>query len=129
MSSDDKAKGCLTLIVIGVIGIAVLVPCCIRWTGGVMPTYSEGERTGMLIKHSKKGVIWKSWEGEIILNEFQIGKEGSNLFSFSTQDDAVGKELEAMVGKKVVIRYHQYLIGPIQQSTSYTVESVREAPK
>lgn len=128
MSESDK-KGCLAVIIVIIGVIACSIPCCISWTGGMMPNYSEGERTGVLIQHSKKGVIWKSWEGSIILNEFQIGKEGSNLFEFSTLDDKVGKELEEMMGKKVIIRYNHWFVGPIQQSTSYTVSAVREAPK
>lgn len=128
-SESDKKFGCLMVICVMVIIIVVMIPCSISWMGGMMPNYSEGERTGVLIQHSKKGVIWKSWEGSIILNEFNIGKEGSNLFEFSTLDDKVGKELEEMMGKKVIIRYNHWFVGPIQQSTSYTVSAVREAPK
>ncbi|HSP40652.1 MAG TPA: hypothetical protein VLN46_04400, partial [Gillisia sp.] len=40
--------------------------------------YSEGTRTGELIKFSKKGVIYKTWEGEI-----SQGISGAQIFQFT----------------------------------------------
>ena len=33
--------------------------------------YSNGERVGMITKFTKKGIVWKSWEGH--LNATQTG--------------------------------------------------------
>ncbi len=43
--------------------------------------YSEGTRSGELIKISRKGVIFKTWEGEI-----SQGISGAQIFSFSILD-------------------------------------------
>ena len=43
--------------------------------------YSHGVRTGELIKISYKGVIVKTWEGEI-----SQGISGAQIFSFSVLD-------------------------------------------
>lgn len=92
-----------------------------------MPNYSEGQRSGQLIKMAKKGIYWHSYEGELVLNDFKIGADGSNLFSFSALDPAVQEQADKLMGKRVTVKYHQYLMGPIQQSTSYTVTEIVEA--
>jgi hypothetical protein len=99
--------------------------CMVQLLGGLMPDYSQGERAGRLIKISKKGVIWKSWEGQLVLNDFAIGEGGSNLFEFSATDDDVGHELEKLVGQKVTVTYSQFLIAPMQQSTACTVKGAK----
>jgi len=43
--------------------------------------FSEGYRSGELIKFSNKGVMVKTWEGEI-----SQGISGAQIFSFSVQD-------------------------------------------
>ncbi|MAZ71736.1 MAG: 6-phosphogluconate dehydrogenase, partial [Flavobacteriaceae bacterium] len=40
--------------------------------------YSEGTRAGELIKFSNKGVLFKTWEGEI-----SQGISGAQIFQFS----------------------------------------------
>jgi len=44
--------------------------------------YSEGVRSGELIKVSHKGVAFKTWEGEI-----SQGISGAQIFSFSVMDN------------------------------------------
>ena len=44
--------------------------------------FSEGYRAGELIKISKKGVLMKTWEGEI-----SQGISGAQIFSFSVMDN------------------------------------------
>jgi hypothetical protein len=73
--------------------------------------YSNGERIGFLTKFSKKGLIWKSWEGE--LNLTQTGMNTSSLFDFSidndNQDQNVISTLDsaAVRGWKVKVKYHE----------------------
>ncbi|MGB5238198.1 MAG: 6-phosphogluconate dehydrogenase [Flavobacteriaceae bacterium] len=47
--------------------------------------YSEGVRSGELIKFSRKGVLIKTWEGEI-----SQGISGAQIFSFSVLDKEKG---------------------------------------
>lgn len=64
--------------------------------------YSEGVRSGELIKFSKKGVIAKTWEGEI-----SQGISGAQIFSFSVEDqykEAI-YDLQELQGRYVKVTY------------------------
>lgn len=64
--------------------------------------YSEGVRSGELIKISHKGVLTKTWEGEI-----SQGISGAQIFSFSVLDKDVEviEKLKAYQGKYVKLDY------------------------
>ncbi len=64
--------------------------------------YSEGTRAGELIKFSNKGVIVKTWEGEI-----SQGISGAQIFSFSVldQEDDVITKLQEFQGQYVKLSY------------------------
>ncbi|MBQ4914832.1 6-phosphogluconate dehydrogenase [Maribacter sp. MMG018] len=64
--------------------------------------YSEGVRSGELIKVSKKGVLVKTWEGEI-----SQGISGAQIFSFSVldKDKEVIQKLKDYQGQYVKIDY------------------------
>ncbi len=66
--------------------------------------YSEGTRSGELIKFSNKGVVFKTWEGEI-----SQGISGAQIFSFSVQDNEenIIKKLEQFQGKYVKVKYKE----------------------
>lgn len=66
--------------------------------------YSEGYRTGELIKFSNKGYIAKTWEGEI-----SQGISGAQIFSFSVMDHQkeVIQELQKNQGKYVKLKYEE----------------------
>lgn len=64
--------------------------------------YSEGTRAGELIKFSHKGVVVKTWEGEI-----SQGISGAQIFSFSVLDkenDVIDK-MQEYQGKYVKVTY------------------------
>lgn len=65
-------------------------------------TFSDGIRTGELIKISHKGVIVKTWEGEI-----SQGISGAQIFSFSVldKDQEVIKKLQEYQGEYVKLEY------------------------
>ncbi|WP_298476746.1 6-phosphogluconate dehydrogenase [uncultured Maribacter sp.] len=64
--------------------------------------YSEGVRSGELIKISRKGVMAKTWEGEI-----SQGISGAQIFSFSVldKDKEVISKLKEYQGKYVKLVY------------------------
>ena len=64
--------------------------------------YSEGYRSGELIKFSNKGVIIKTWEGEI-----SQGISGAQIFEFSVldKDAEVIQSLKEFQGEYVKLRY------------------------
>ncbi len=64
--------------------------------------YSEGVRSGELIKVSHKGVIIKTWEGEI-----SQGISGAQIFAFSVldKDQDVIEKLKEYQGEYVKVDY------------------------
>ena len=67
-------------------------------------TFSEGYRSGELIKFSRKGVLVKTWEGEI-----SQGISGAQIFKFSVQDDQqeVIAKMKDFQGKYVKVTYKE----------------------
>lgn len=64
--------------------------------------YSEGVRSGELIKVTSKGYVVKTWEGEI-----SQGISGAQIFSFSVMDnqpEAIQK-LKELQGRFVKVNY------------------------
>ncbi|MBA6155403.1 6-phosphogluconate dehydrogenase [Tenacibaculum sp. S7007] len=66
--------------------------------------YSEGVRSGELIKISHKGVLVKTWEGEI-----SQGISGAQIFAFSIEDsqEKVIKDLQKFQGRYVKVTYKE----------------------
>ena len=86
--------------------------------------YSEGTRSGELIKFSRKGVIFKTWEGEI-----SQGISGAQIFQFSVldKDEDVVKELQENEGKYVKLTYvERYATFIFWGDTTYFVQNVEE---
>ncbi|QXP59543.1 6-phosphogluconate dehydrogenase [Olleya sp. HaHaR_3_96] len=67
-------------------------------------TYSEGVRAGELVKFTNKGVIFKTWEGEI-----SQGVSEAQRFEFSVEDKEkqVIKDLNRLQGKFVKLTYFE----------------------
>ncbi|MDX6746355.1 6-phosphogluconate dehydrogenase [Polaribacter sp. PL03] len=66
--------------------------------------YSTGVRSGELIKISRKGVVVKTWEGEI-----SQGISGAQIFTFSVEekDEEVIKNLQKYQGRYVKLTYKE----------------------
>jgi uncharacterized protein YxeA len=67
-------------------------------------TYSSGVRSGELIKISRKGVLIKTWEGEI-----SQGISGAQIFTFSVEDknEKVIANLQKFQGNYVKLTYKE----------------------
>ncbi len=67
-------------------------------------SYSEGVRSGELIKFSRKGVAIKTWEGEI-----SQGISGAQIFKFSVEDkqETVVQNLQKYQGRYVKLTYKE----------------------
>ena len=72
--------------------------------------YSDGEREGVMMKISRKGNVFKTFEGEIMQPGFRTGggSINSNNFKFTAIDDVVSKKLSDATGKTVKVHYVQY---------------------
>ena len=66
--------------------------------------FSEGYRSGELIKFSRKGVLSKTWEGEI-----SQGISGAQIFEFSVEDsqEEVIQKLKDLQGRYVKVTYKE----------------------
>jgi len=94
-------KKILKSIIIGVIALLGIYYAVIYFV-----PYSEGYRSGELIKFSSKGFVVKTWEGEI-----SQGISGAQIFPFSVldKDEKVIKNLKAFQGKYVKLTYVERL--------------------
>ena len=85
--------------------LAVIALCYAAYVGVVYSlTYSNGTRSGELIKFSKKGIIFKTYEGEI-----SQGISGAQIFDFSVEDGEteVIDKLHKFQGKYVKLTYKE----------------------
>jgi hypothetical protein len=92
-------------------------------------TYSEGYRAGLLQKFSKKGTIFKTYEGELILSSVAGRSDvviASEKFFFSVTDRKLAESLDTLQGLNVIVRYKQKN-APLmwRGDTPYYVDSVR----
>ncbi len=82
---------------------------------------SDGTRTGVLFKISKKGIIFKTYEGQIHLGGSNI-MSNQSVWEFSAKDDNVYQEIQKYEGKNVKLHYKQLLNPfPWQGDTDYIV--------
>ncbi|MDO1511336.1 6-phosphogluconate dehydrogenase [Maribacter confluentis] len=90
-------KKILSLIVFGVVALGAIYYAFIYFV-----SFSEGVRSGELIKLTRKGVIAKTWEGEI-----SQGISGAQIFSFSVldKDKEVIEKLKEYQGQYVKVNY------------------------
>jgi len=87
-------------------------------------TYSEGYRAGELVKFSHKGVMFKTWEGEI-----SQGVSEAQIFSFSVEDNQkeVIKDLQDFQGQGVKLTYKErFATFPWLGDTKYFITKVEK---
>jgi hypothetical protein len=73
-------------------------------------TYSEGYRAGLLQKFTRKGNIFKTYEGEIILSSVTSSANvalASEKFFFSVVNDSLAHKLDTLQGRFVIVHYKQ----------------------
>ena len=70
-------------------------------------TYSQGESVGYVQKISYKGWVCKSWEGEQV-RALAVMPAIPEKFAFTVRDSAVADQINASIGKKVVLEYQQH---------------------
>jgi hypothetical protein len=132
MNRINRKSGFTLIELLVVLVIAFIVIVTVAGAIGTVVGTSDGKRVGVLTKFSYKGVFIKSYEGELNMGGVRNhtdsdGKRSvvANVWEFSCTNPTVAKQLEDMVGKEVVIKYHQSFAG-ISRHTSYDVVSVEE---
>ena len=87
-------------------------------------TISEGTRVGNMFKISEKGIVFKTFEGELHLGGSQMMNKTS-VWAFSVKDRPTYVEIQKYEGKTVKLHYKQ-LVDPFiwQGETEYLVYKV-----
>ena len=119
---SSAGKWLFYLFLIIVIGLAITWLICNF-------TYSEGNRAGVLMKFSKKGYVFKTYEGE--LNIGAVGNVANTAqmnqsWNFSVRESAIEDTLMHLEGRKVSLHYRQ--VGKNfswQGETDYFVDGVQ----
>jgi hypothetical protein len=101
--------------------VFLVLAFCIYWF--FFNSYSKGERTGVLIKISRKGNIFKTDEGEMWLSCRQM--TNPEKFYFSVTSDSIASLLKNLQDQCVQLSYTQYRAPlPWRGDTKYIVTGV-----
>jgi hypothetical protein len=91
-------------------------------------TYSDGLQGGKMQKISKKGNLFKTWEGYILITpstDPNTNTISSREWPFTVTSDSLAHVLESYAEKSVILRYHQKNgILPWRGDTEYIIYDV-----
>ena len=110
--------------ILGYTALVLIIGTAFFFTFVYFITYSEGVRAGELIKVSNKGVVFKTWEGEM-----SQGISGAQIFSFSVLDSnkKVIEDLKTYQGQYVKVTYiERYKTFPWWGDSKYFVTDVKK---
>lgn len=92
-------------------------------------TYSNGNRYGLLQKFSRKGNLFKTYEGEMILSSVRGTNNvplASEKFFFSVDSKTVAAQLENLQGRYMTVHYKEKNGSLMWRGdTRYIVDSVK----
>ena len=92
----------LIVVVLGSVAVTALyLWAVLSWA------YSDGERAGIFQKFSRKGWLCKTYEGELAMSI--IPGVVPTIWHFSVRDEKVIEELNAALGKRVVLHYTEHI--------------------
>ena len=83
-------------------GVSILIVTVVYILFIYFVTFSEGYRAGELIKISKRGLLFKTWEGRLSQG---VSEEQQFNFSVQKSDNEVLDQLKEFQGKKVRVTY------------------------
>ncbi len=88
-------------------------------------SYSDGDRTGYLQKFSRKGWVCRTYEGELAMTT--VPGVAPTVWTFSVWDEAVAREINSLLGKRVVLHYREYRGIPTNcfGETDYYVDGIK----
>lgn len=110
-----------------VIILIILIGSFVYWK--YFFNYSDGYRAGLLQKFSRKGNVFKTYEGEMILSSIRSNQNiaiASEKFLFSVGDEEIAKKVEQLQGQSIIVHYREKNgVLPWRGETKYLVDSVR----
>lgn len=104
----------------------VLVLVCVGYTVFTLHwSYSDGERAGILQKFSRKGWVFKTYEGELAMSI--VPGVTPTIWDFSVRDRSLVEKLNGALGKRVALHYTEHRGVPTSWfgETPYFVDGVR----
>jgi hypothetical protein len=135
-SFGEKVKSTTKKVVKIVIVLAVLIGIGV-FSFYYWGVYDEGVRAGNVLRISKKGMLFKTYEGQLNLQTFGALKGANPImesFDFSVEgaDEQVIKDLQdvALTGERVNLHYiKRYKIFPWRGDTKYFITRVEREAK
>ena len=102
----ENVGGKVIKVLAAIMAIAVLLFIAYTWLV-LSWSYSSGERAGYIQKFSHKGLLCKTWEGEMAL----VSMPGTvaEKFYFTVRDDQIAKQINESIGKRVALSYEQHI--------------------
>lgn len=93
-----------------------------------LPFGDSGVKAGQLNYVVHKGIVFKTYEGKLILTGIKSGTTGgvqSNEFEFSIDNKKLAKELMNLTGKNVKLHYKEYFGAlPWRGYSKFIVDSI-----
>ena len=112
--------------IIWTISTILIVVLIIFWYWRFYFVLAQGTQAGTLNIFQEKGIMFKTWEGKIILSGFKANVQ-SNEFSFSVTKKEVAEQLLKVSGREVNVHYKQYFGSlPWRGMQNYIVDSIYE---
>ena len=90
----------VTLVLIPIVLGVVYLLIVLNWS------FSDGDRVGYLQKFSRKGWLCKTYEGELAMTT--VPGVAPILWYFSVRDEAVAQQVNALLGRRVVLHYREH---------------------
>ena len=114
----------VVLIILAVLIAGLFTFLYIRY---YVPYSDSGVKASMLNNVKHKGIIFKTYEGELIQSGFRPGQQGlqSNEFQFSIEDKELAIKLMSLSGQNVKLHYKEYYGAlPWRGYTKFIVDSI-----
>lgn len=117
--SRHKLLACAAVLLVGI------TPALLYMWAALAYAYSNGERAGYVQKFSRRGWVCKTWEGDLAL--VNLPGQPAEIFPFTVRDDAVAAKINALVGRRVALKYVQHVGIPSKcfGDTDYYVTDIR----
>jgi hypothetical protein len=115
------------------LALAVIVLTLLFNTIGCDNEYSVGSRVGVVNKFSRKGFMFKSYEGEMLLGGMKNKKDSdgktnvvANTWEFSVIDQSLIEEIEKAMNENRPLKLHylQVWASGVRTNTNYRITKV-----
>ena len=115
------------------IGAFLVIFCGIFYLNfhGIQKVISEGEMTGVITRISHKGILYKTWEGELNIGSISTDKGGivtPDKWYFSIENENIIPLLKekASKGERVTLIYKRLFIASVKQGeTNYLIMAIK----